>query len=78
MSDKQEQTLRDFQQRPSEEQADLLHHTWCNQCQEVDLGMVNPQEYEFLGRIFLEGECVRCGAVSTTEIVEEDDEGGLE
>lgn len=78
MSDQLERIPRDFFQREPDEQADLLHHTWCNECQEVDLGMTNPVEYEYLGRVFIDGECAKCGAVSTTEVVEGDDEDDVQ
>lgn len=74
MSDQQERISRDFYLRAPDEQADLLHHTWCNQCQDIDLGMTNPVEYEFLGRIFIDGQCCKCGALSTTEVVEGDED----
>lgn len=74
MSDQQERIPRDFYARDPEEQAAFLHNTWCNTCQEVDLGMVEPLEYEFLERIFVEGKCAKCGDVTITEIVEDDEE----
>jgi hypothetical protein len=77
MSDTDERISRDFLARDSEEQADFLHNTWCNLCQQIDLGMVNPIEYELLGRVFIEGQCAACGEPSITELVEadEDEEG---
>ncbi|AEF54309.1 hypothetical protein [Marinomonas posidonica] len=65
---------RDFSARPLEEQQDFMTQTWCNQCMEVDLGMTDPQEFESQGRIWIEGNCVKCGEKTVTEIVEEDDE----
>lgn len=73
MSDTDERIARDFFARDPEEQHDLLQNTWCNNCQEVDLGMKNPVEYEFLERIFIDGECIKCGEVTTTEVVYEDE-----
>ena len=68
---------RDFFIRPQEEQADFLQQTWCNSCQQVDLGMKNPIEYEEQGRVFIEGECLKCGTAVTTEVVDgvDEDEG---
>ncbi len=63
---------RNFSLRAEDEQQDFLRQTWCNTCQEADLGMTAPVEYELDGRIFIEGQCVRCGDTATTEIVEED------
>lgn len=68
---------RDFFMRPDEEQKAFLEQTWCNHCQEVDLGMKDPQEYEEQGRVFIEGVCLKCGNAVTTEVVDgvdEDDE----
>ncbi|EAQ66832.1 hypothetical protein MED121_12930 [Marinomonas sp. MED121] len=63
---------RDFSRRSAEEQQDFLSQTWCNTCMEVDLGMKNPKEYESESRVWIEGECVKCGQITITEIVEED------
>jgi len=65
---------RDFFARTAEEQADFLTQTWCNHCMEVDLGMKNPKEFETQDRIWVEGDCVKCGQSTVTEIVEEDEE----
>lgn len=64
---------RDFYARSLEEQNDFLSQTWCNNCMEVDLGMVNPKEFETSERWWIEGDCVKCGQSTITEIVEEDD-----
>lgn len=74
MADENERIFRDFSARSTEEQQAFLQNTWCNHCQQVDLGMVEPEEYEFLGRIFIEGKCSVCGEPSITEVVYEDDE----
>ena len=71
MSD-DERIERDFSQRDPEEQKVLLEQTWCDQCQEVNLGMVEPVEYELHSIIFVEGKCAKCGAVSLTELTDED------
>lgn len=63
---------RDFFARSIEEQQDFLSQTWCNQCQEMDLGMINPKEYETKDRVWIEGNCVKCGNLTVTEIVEEE------
>ena len=64
---------RDFSARPIEEQQDFLMQTWCNQCMEVDLGMKNPKEFETPDRVWIEGECLKCGHSTITEIVEEEE-----
>ncbi len=65
---------RDFYQRDEEEQASFLEQTWCNNCQEVDLGMTEPQEYESDGIVIIEGKCKKCGETVVTEIAPEGDE----
>ncbi|MEP0073763.1 MAG: hypothetical protein ABJE79_13770 [Marinomonas sp.] len=64
---------RDFYARSAEEQKDFLSQTWCNACGEVDLGMINPKEFETPERVWIEGDCVKCGQKTITEIVEEDE-----
>ncbi|NLQ16136.1 hypothetical protein HGG82_00680 [Marinomonas sp. M1K-6] len=64
---------RDFFARSIEEQNDFLSQTWCNHCMEVDLGMTNPKEFESKDGVWIEGNCVKCGQVTITEIVEEDE-----
>lgn len=63
---------RDFSARSIEEQHDFLSQTWCNHCMEMDLGMINPKEFETKDRVWIEGECKKCGQSTVTEIVEED------
>ena len=65
---------RDFYARSIEEQQDFLMQTWCNHCQEIDLGMKNPQEFSSESRLWIEGDCLKCGHKTITELVEEDDE----
>ncbi|MEP4547874.1 MAG: hypothetical protein ABJ000_16955 [Saccharospirillum sp.] len=72
MSD--ERQLRDFYERDAEEQSAFLENTWCNHCQQVDLGMSDPVEYTLKGRLFIEGQCRVCGETVTTELVEDDDD----
>jgi Fe-S cluster biogenesis protein NfuA len=73
MSDSSKKLVRDFYQRSIEEQADFLAVTWCNTCMKEDLGMVNPEEYESNGIVYIEGACVKCGSKTITEIHEEDE-----
>ena len=62
----------DFTQRSAEEQASLLQHTWCDNCQQADLGMTDPQEYEQFGLRFVEGRCRACGEVVFTELSDDE------
>lgn len=71
---KQERIERDFSARDPEEQQEFLTMTWCNNCMQVDLGMVEPQEYELDGVVYIEGKCKVCGEPVTTEIAPEGDE----
>ena len=67
--------LRDFQLRPELERTWLTEETWCDKCQEPDLGMIETFEYEELGHIFVEGRCSKCGSsvvTKITEIIEKD------
>jgi hypothetical protein len=66
---------RDFSQRSAFEQDWLVENTWCDACGEADLGLVDPVEYEEIGRIFLEGACARCGARVVSEIRLRESEG---
>ncbi len=67
-----ERISRRFEDRPQDEQRDFLSMTWCQSCYQADLGMTDPIEYEWHGRVFVEGRCVQCGERVATEIVEED------
>lgn len=63
---------RKFSDRPLDLQQDLLQQTWCNTCMEMDLGMKNAKEYQSGDRIWIEGECLKCGGKVITEIEEEE------
>lgn len=65
----------DFYQRDPEEQQAFLENTWCNTCMEMDLGMKEPREYEKGGVIYIEGKCVKCGDLVTTELADDDTDG---
>ncbi|WP_428033585.1 hypothetical protein [Amphritea sp.] len=67
-----DRTERDFSVRSEEEQQAFLQETWCDHCQEANLGMKNPREYLYKGVVFIEGECKRCGNVVLTELTEDD------
>ena len=67
-----ERIERDFTGRSEEEQAAFLEQTWCDTCQEVNLGMSQPVEYEFKGVVYIEGKCNRCDSVIVTELTDEE------
>lgn len=62
-------TERDFRERPEAERNWMLANTWCETCEEADLGMTAPREYEENNRIYVEGRCRKCGRVVRSEIV---------
>jgi len=64
---------RDFYARDEDEQREFLKMTWCNTCMKEDLGMVEPEEYEIEGRIFIDGKCVKCNSTVTTELAFDDE-----
>jgi hypothetical protein len=63
-------TLRDFWQRDQLDQSIICDNTWCNVCKQADIGLVQPNEYEEDGRIFVEGKCARCSTLVVTELTE--------
>lgn len=67
-----ERIERDFYARSEEEQQAFLQQTWCDHCQEVNLGMQHPREYRLKGIVFVEGDCCRCGNVVITELTDDD------
>ena len=69
---------RDFYARDKEDQEAFLTQTWCNTCQEMDLGMVEPKEYQRDGVIYVEGKCSKCGDVAITEIADDETDGEWE
>ena len=70
MSDDRQE--RDFSARSVDEQKAFLEQTWCDECQQANLGMSNQREYLFKGIIFVEGDCNGCGHPVLTELTEED------
>lgn len=65
---------RNFYARSEEEQKAFLEQTWCNNCQEPDLGMTEPSEFEQDGVIVIQGKCKKCGEVVTTELADDGDD----
>jgi hypothetical protein len=51
-----------FFARPVRELQWILADTWCDTCQEADLGMIDPHEYEVNGSKIVEGTCRKCGS----------------
>jgi hypothetical protein len=61
---------RDFFARDQFEQESICENTWCDTCDEADIGLLNPIEYEEHGHIFVEGQCTRCRGKVATELTE--------
>ena len=71
MSTNVKKTRRDFFQRNEDERDTLVAEVWCHRCQDVNLGLDEPVEYEGNGMIILEGKCSECGSTVVAEIVQE-------
>ena len=67
-----EKIIRDFSARDEDEKRAFLEQTWCDQCQQVNLGMVEPEEYELNETVFIEGKCAACGAIILTELTDDE------
>lgn len=67
-----QRVARDFNARPPEERQLFLTDTWCDNCQQLGLGMREPEEYELYGILFIEGKCCQCGESVLTELTEDD------
>lgn len=64
--------LRNFYARSEEVQGWITRNTWCDFCEEADLGLQNPTEYEEDGVTHISGMCNKCGATVTSVISEID------
>ena len=61
---------RDFSTRDPRDRESLLVNTWCNVCEQADLGMTDPVEFESEEGSVLEGRCAVCGAPVETLLTE--------
>jgi len=52
---------RNFSTRSESERRSILKNARCENCAEIDLGMLDPFEFEEGGEILVEGRCARCG-----------------
>lgn len=66
---------RSFAARDITEQEWMCENTWCELCQQADLGLVDPREYEEDGEIFLERRSRVCGSVVLSTIDERTADG---
>ena len=61
---------REFLARSQAEQQMLTEDSWCDVCEEADLGMRDPKEFEEDGKIVIEGFCRKCGNPIRNHITE--------
>jgi hypothetical protein len=61
---------KDFAARDLAERESLLANTWCGVCEQADLGMTDPVEFEDGENSLLEGRCAVCGAPVETLLTE--------
>ena len=64
-------SARHFSARCPDEQQAFLQHTWCDQCQQADLGMDQVCEYEYKGVVLIEGRCLQCREPVYTELTDD-------
>ena len=60
----------DFNSFPAEEQSWYLEDSWCGNCNQPDLGILNPRAYVEGGKTYIAGDCKVCGSECVTEIIE--------
>lgn len=61
---------REFFRRDTNEQRWMTENTWCETCEEADLGLSDPNEYEENDQVFLEGKCRKCEMRVVTHVTE--------
>ena len=69
-------TERNFADNPEWLRQWMVDNNWCDRCNEADIGLHEPREYEEDEKRFLEGKCVRCGGLVVSEIVESSEDDG--
>lgn len=67
-----ERTKRDFNRRDEADQQAFLTQTWCDKCQQADLGMSDAVEYAQGKLTLIEGKCNKCGGLVVTELTQDD------
>lgn len=60
----------DLSTLPEIERDIYLNDSWCDKCNEADLGIVNPELYVESGRKYICGNCKICGTECISEIIE--------
>ena len=59
---------RNFNERDIDEQEWITENNYCEQCKKADTGLNFPIEYEFEGKLFIDGICKVCGTACRTEM----------
>lgn len=69
-SKKKEKKILDFSKLDVSDQEWFLKETWCDKCNEADMGMVEPILYIENGKNYIEGKCAVCGEAQRAEVIE--------
>ncbi len=48
----------------------LTEDSWCDVCQEADLGMRDAHEFDEDGKSVIEGRCCKCGSLVRNHVTE--------
>ena len=59
---------RNFADRDLDEQEWIIENNYCEKCKKADTGLEYPIEYEFDGKIYIDGICKVCETACRTEI----------
>ena len=59
---------RNFKDKDFEERVWITENNYCKKCKKADTGLIFPIEYEFDGKIFIDGICKICGTLCRTEL----------
>jgi hypothetical protein len=59
---------RNFYERDLNEQEWITENNYCETCKKADTGLNFPTEYEFDGKIYVDGICKMCGTSCRIEI----------
>lgn len=63
-------TIIDISSLPEIERDIYLQDSWCNHCDQADLGIVNPELYIEDGKKYISGNCKNCGELCVSTIIE--------
>jgi hypothetical protein len=63
-----ERKERNFHERHIDEQDWITDNNYCDNCKKADTGLEFPIEYEFEGKVYVDGICKICGHPCSIEI----------